>query len=46
VTCAEATKTAWFLREIERSDGDVAPEMETPQECQREIYATSDDVAE
>jgi hypothetical protein len=42
VTCVQATKAAWFQHELELSDGDVTPAMDTPRECQREIYATAD----
>ena|SRR2546421_4437013 len=46
VTCVQATKAAWFQREIELTDGDVTPAMETPRECQREIYATVGEATE
>ena len=41
--CAEAQKAAWFLHEIERSDGEVSPAMPNVAECNREIYAATDD---
>lgn len=46
VTCAEATKAAWFKRELELTDGDVSPAIDMPRECQREIYATADEATE
>jgi hypothetical protein len=46
VTCAEATKAAWFQRGLELTDGDVTPAIDMPRECQREIYATADEATE
>ena len=46
VTCVEAKKVAWFAHELERSDGDVEPAIDMPRECNREIYATADEVTE
>ena len=46
VTCAQATKAAWFQHELELSDGDVTPAIDTPRACQREIYATADKATE
>jgi hypothetical protein len=42
-SCAEARKAAWFLHEVERSDGDVSPTMPNVVACNREIHAASDD---
>jgi hypothetical protein len=41
--CAEARNAAWFLHEVERSDGEVSPAMPNVAECNREIYAATDD---
>jgi hypothetical protein len=41
--CAEARKAAWFLHEVERSDGDVSPAMPNVIACNREIYAATDE---
>jgi hypothetical protein len=41
--CAEARKAAWFLHEVERSDGEVSPAMPNVVACNREIYAAADD---
>ena len=39
LTCVEATKAAWFQRSLELTDGDVSPMIDSPRECEREIYA-------
>ena len=41
-TCAEATRAAWFRRQIEITDGDVSPTIATPPECERKVFAKSD----
>jgi hypothetical protein len=41
--CAEALKAAWFLHEIERSDGEVSPTAPNISECNRVIYAATDE---
>jgi len=41
--CVEAQKAAWFLHELERSDGEVSPAAPNIGECNRVIYATTDD---
>lgn len=41
--CAEARKAAWFLHEVERSDGEVSPAVPNVEECERLIFAASDD---
>ena len=46
VTCAEATKAAWFMRQLELTDGDVEPAFDTPRECGREIYAKAQQTEE
>jgi hypothetical protein len=43
LSCADALQAAWFNRQLERTDGDVSPEVETPAECNRELIATSSD---
>jgi hypothetical protein len=42
-SCADATKSAWFYRQLEMSDGDTSPEVPLPAECLRENHATNDD---
>ena len=46
VSCAQATKAAWFMHQLELSDGSSSTAMETPRECEREIYATADAATE
>ena len=41
--CLEARKAAWFLHEMERSDGEVSPVAPNVEECNRVIFAASDD---
>jgi hypothetical protein len=41
LTCAEATQAAWFIREMERTDGDTPHDVPVPVECSREIVATA-----
>jgi hypothetical protein len=41
LSCAEATKAAWFNRQVELSDGDVSPSVPMPAECDRKILASS-----
>ena len=41
--CEEARKVAWFTHELERSDGEVSPAIPNVAECNREIYAATDD---
>lgn len=41
--CEEARKVAWFAHELERSDGEVSPGVPNVTECNREIYAASDE---
>ncbi|HET9576228.1 MAG TPA: hypothetical protein VFP44_00280 [Usitatibacter sp.] len=38
-TCAEATRAAWFKRQLEISDGDVSPNVSMPAECNRNVLA-------
>ncbi len=40
-TCSEATREAWFNRQMELSDGDVSPGIATPAECNRTVVAAS-----
>ena len=42
-SCVEARKAAWFIHELERSDGDVSPAVPNVEECNRVIFAASDD---
>jgi hypothetical protein len=39
LSCAEATKAAWFNRQVEISDGDVSPSINMPAECDRKLVA-------
>lgn len=41
--CVEARKAAWFLHEMERSDGEVSPLTPNVEECNRVIFAASDE---
>src|SRR5205814_109822 len=41
LTCAEATQRAWFIREMERTDGDTPHDAAVPAECSREIVAAA-----
>jgi hypothetical protein len=41
LTCAEATQRAWFIREMERTDGDTPHDAPVPVECSREIVAST-----
>lgn len=40
LSCKELREAAWFNRELERSDGNVAPEIEAVT-CKPDIYAES-----
>ena len=40
MSCAEARETAWFVRELARTDGDTEPEVAYVP-CAREIVAVS-----
>jgi hypothetical protein len=42
-SCAEATKSAWFYRQLELTDGDTSPEVALPAECLRQVQASNDD---
>ena len=42
LSCAEATRAAWFARQIEISDGDVSPPLPMPAECDRKVVAKAD----
>jgi hypothetical protein len=39
-TCADLVRDAWFQRELERTDGDVSPEVQAVS-CRPDIYAES-----
>lgn len=41
--CVEARQAAWFLHEMERSDGEVSPAVPNVAECNRVIFAASDE---
>ncbi len=43
LSCAEATKAAWFYRQLELTDGDSSPEVSIPAECQHKMLASGDD---
>jgi hypothetical protein len=43
MSCREARETAWFIRELARTDGDTNPEVENVA-CGHEILAGSPDV--
>lgn len=43
LSCSEATKGAWFYRQLELTDGDTSPDVQVPAECQRERFAQHDD---
>ena len=40
LSCKEARETAWFIRELSRSDGDTNPEVAYVP-CGREVIATA-----
>ena len=42
LSCAEATRAAWFNRQVEISDGDVSPSIPMPAECDRKVFARND----
>ena len=42
LSCAEATRAAWFNRQVEISDGDVSPSIPMPAECDRKVLARND----
>jgi hypothetical protein len=42
LSCAEATRAAWFNRQVEISDGDVSPTIAMPAECERKVYAQAE----
>jgi H2-forming N5,N10-methylenetetrahydromethanopterin dehydrogenase-like enzyme len=46
LTCAEAQQKAWFVRELERSDGDTPHDVATPRECSRELIASAESAEE
>jgi hypothetical protein len=43
LSCAEATRAAWFNRQVEISDGDVSPSIDMPAECDRKVFAQAAD---
>jgi hypothetical protein len=42
-TCAEATRDAFFNRQMQLSDGDVTPAVAVPAECSRKVARSADD---
>jgi hypothetical protein len=42
-TCAEATRDAFFNRQMQLSDGDVTPDVAVPAECSRKVARSADD---
>lgn len=42
-SCAEATQSAWFYRQLELSEGITSTEVALPAECLRQNHANSDD---
>ena len=40
MTCKQALVAAWFVHELERSDGSVIPALDTPRECDKTMYAS------
>ena len=42
LSCAEATRAAWFNRQVEISDGDVSPSIPMPAECDRKVLARNE----
>jgi hypothetical protein len=45
-TCKAANETAWFLRQMEITDGEVAPNVAAPIDCRREAIASATGQAE
>ena len=43
LTCAEATKAAWFYRQLQLTDGDANSDVPTPAECERQNFAENDE---
>lgn len=41
LSCSEATQRAWFVREMERTDGDTPHDAPIPAECSREVVAAA-----
>ena len=46
LTCAEAMQAAWFLRELQRTDGGTVTEVPVPPECNRDVIAVASNAAE
>ena len=47
LTCEQAKKSAWLERQMQRTDGDVSPDVPTPAECtevSNNMLARADDV--
>jgi hypothetical protein len=45
-TCRDASEAAWFLRQMQITDGEVAPDVAAPIDCQREVIASATEKAE
>jgi len=43
MTCAQATAFAWFKRQLELTDGNTDPAVDTQVECERTYLAESPD---
>jgi hypothetical protein len=46
VTCKDANQTAWFLHQMELTDGEVSPNVAAPIDCQRAVIASATEQAE
>lgn len=42
LSCAEATRAAWFQRDLEITDGDVTPNIAMPAQCDRKVFAKNE----
>jgi hypothetical protein len=45
-TCKDANQAAWFLHQMEITDGEVPPNVAAPIDCQREVIASATEPAE
>ena len=44
--CNDANQFAWFLRQMEITDGDASPDVAAPSVCPREVIASATGQAE
>jgi hypothetical protein len=44
MTCTQASQYAWFMHELEQSDGSYSNTVDQPVECQRELIAKDAEV--